>query len=417
MAKSYGLAPDGTEADVKRNDLPRFPPEVLLPMKNYRFGSFDTDPEVKAAREAEIELMVESLLTEGQKQPIIIHEVTGKRFCVHAGDTRHQAFLRIVQRGVAWPWEKDHVPRIECRVENFAKEAEKQVFGSSIVENLARANLTVIDICIAVAEAERLGYTDTEIMAKFRQTDPAFLPNMRRLARLPDPLKRQIHLKQMAPSVGYLLAEIPEDAHAAVLAEAAGEINHPADDPAWIRMRRSPVNDKAFADVVAEYESNRVDNHIDGDPHNNALSNVSIETLPNCPDCGDHSPNPDNPKICIHCDQPFNFEDQAAPPESRSLDYSESQTPAGKTSKPLKPKKITARAVATAAKKRGLLGHKKIGKTVAELKEFWSPFAEDRNAGTKIHKLAEATLAHLGGESTDDRFYEELLALFKEKHK
>ena len=222
MAKDYGKDAAGEKVDITRGDLVRFWPEDLIPSSNYRFGSFDTDPAVRAARDKEIEEMVVSLCQERQKQPISIHEVSGARFKVHAGDTRYQAFLRINERKI-WPWgkpEDNGRARVECRVENFAKDAAKEVFGASVVENMARNSLTVIDLCFAVHQAEQLGYTDAEIVAKFRQSDPAWLPNMRRLARLPDERKREIHLKQMTPAVGYLLADIPEEAHAEVLAIA-----------------------------------------------------------------------------------------------------------------------------------------------------------------------------------------------------
>ena len=146
MAKHYGLDAAGETADVKRGDLAYFYPEDLIPNdKNYRFGSFDSDPAVKSARELEIEAMVQSLCAERQKQPVRIHQVPGNRFKVHAGDTRHQAFLRINERGI-WPHGKPDEggrARIECRVESFYKDAEREIFGYSIVENLSRNNLTV----------------------------------------------------------------------------------------------------------------------------------------------------------------------------------------------------------------------------------------------------------------------------------
>lgn len=355
MSKNYGIDSQGQKVDITRGDLVRFYPGDLLPMRNYRFGSFDSDPTVRAAREQEIEDMVASLIAENQKQPISIHEVSGSRFQVHSGDTRHQAALRIDQRRI-WPHGKPEDGgrmRIECRVENFAKDSAKEVFGSSIVENLARNNLTPIDVCIAVAEAERLRYTDAEIMAKFRQTDPAFLPNMRRLARLPDPLKRQIHLKQMAASVGYVLAEIPEEAHAAVLAEVAGGASR-----------------ENYAEVDPWDLPVKVVNHTEP-------LNVSTETLPPAPITAPAGKTRGRPKG------------------------------SGKT-------KITARAVATAARNQGHLKHKKIAKTIADIREYWEPFAEDRNSGTRIHKLAEATLSWLSGSVDDDRYYQELLSIFKE---
>ena len=152
MAKNYGLTADGEKADVQRGDLPRFFPSDLLPFKNnYRFGTNDTDPEVRAAREAEIEDMVIDLCEKGQLQPIIVHPVSGNRFQVHAGDTRHQAFLRIEQRGLPWKWgrkDDNGRPRIECIVQENGD--PKRTFGTSVTENLSRNNLTVIDIANAV---------------------------------------------------------------------------------------------------------------------------------------------------------------------------------------------------------------------------------------------------------------------------
>lgn len=222
MAKSYGLDQAGEQVNVKRSDAPGFFPEDLIEnTENYRFGAFDVDPEVMAAREREIEEMVISLCTEGQKQQIIIRPVPGKRFMVLAGDTRHKAGLRINQRRI-WPWankDDNGRMRLDCRVEEVG---DKEAFGASIIENAHRNQLTPICTANAVRIAsDKYKYTDAEIMAKFRQADPAWLPNMRRLAVLPAEIQRLIHLGKMAPSVGYVLAEIPQDRHAEVLAEAA----------------------------------------------------------------------------------------------------------------------------------------------------------------------------------------------------
>lgn len=344
MAKHYGLDAAGETADVKRGDLAYFYPEDLIPNdKNYRFGSFDSDPAVKAARELEIEAMVQSLCAERQKQPVSIHQVPGNRFKVHAGDTRHQAFLRINERGI-WPHGKPEEggrARIECRVENFAKDAEREIFGSSIVENLSRHNLTVIDMAIAVSQATNLGYSDTEIMAKFHQKDPAFLPNMRRLAVLPDQRKRQIHLGQMAAQIGYLLAEIPESEHAAVIADAMGE-------PSSTETEQP---------------------------------NVLSETL-------------------------------ADPPAPAVAPILGRVSTARATSAKKKPKKLTARAVAESAKKMGLLKHKKIAWTPAGMREFFQPLTQDTK-GAPMTRLADSFMARLEGDTDDDKFYKDLIAIFK----
>lgn len=393
MAKDYGLNSDGSKVDITRGDLVRFWPEDLIPNdNNYRFEAFDSDPAIVAERDKQIEKKVASLIEERQKQPIGIHEVTGKRFKVHYGDTRHLAFLRINERRI-WPWNKPEDEaknpeirgraRIECVVENFGVNAEKEYFGASIVENLSRNDLSVISLCVAVSRAEKLGYTDAEIMRKFHQTDPAFLPNMRRLARLPDHMKRQIHLKQMAPSVGYLLAEIPEEAHAEVLAEVTGIGQHP----------------DVLAGIVEAAQSFEI-------PY-------SAQETPTCPDCDSSVAREDNPKICAGCNQPFDMADAPAPAE-QTLDYSESQERRPSTGKPsaAKPKPITARAVASAAKKLGHLKHKKIANTIASQREFWKPLAERK--GSLLSKLAEIEMAWIDGGIDPDRHYKELLALLKE---
>lgn len=385
MSKNYGLSATGAVVDVTRGDLVRFWPEDLIPNdNNYRFEAFDTDPTIIAERDAQIEKKVASLIEERQKQPIGIHEVTGKRFKVHYGDTRHLAFLRINQRRI-WPWNKPEDEaknpeiqgraRIECVVENFGINAEKEYFGASIVENLSRNDLTVISMCVAVARAERLGYTDAEIMRKFHQTDPAWLPNMRRLARLPDPLKRQIHLNQMAASVGYLLAEIPEESHAEVLAEAAG----------------LPVNGRLHGSGRTEESAPR--------PWLNNPTETAGEGIINS----------------LNRIDAIIAEPEDAPAE-QTLDYSESQerrgTSAKTAGKTRKPKSITARAVASAAKKRGLLAHKKIANTVAGMKQFWEPIAADRK-GSLLSRMAEAQIAWISGGG-DDIFYAALLKILKE---
>jgi len=330
MARSYGVDANGSPADVQRGDLVRFWVTDLLPFSNnYRMGSSNLDPEVRASREQQIEDMVTSLCDEGQKTPLLIHNVSGDRFRVHAGDTRYWAFMRIDERK-CWPWGKTEDggrPRVECKVESGAD--SRRIFLSSLTENIARNNLTCIDLANAVAIATDLHhFTDAEILSKFRQTaDPSWLPNMRRLARLPDARKRDIHLGHMKANVGYLLAEIPEDRQEEVLAEAA-------------------------APVVNTYDK---------------MGSAVFETLP--------------PAL-------------APIPQ------------------PSKRKKVTARAVATVAKKKGLLQHKKVAHTIAGMREFWEPITKDR-AGSLVARLAEANLAWLA--SADDHlFWSEITKILKE---
>ena len=338
MAKpSLGLNAAGEKVDAVRGELLRYWPEDLLPMSNYRFGSTDSDPEVIAAREEEIEDMVSSLCLQGQLQPILIRPVSGDRVQVVAGDTRHRAALRINERNL-WPWSKPEDGgrmRLDCKVEAGS---ERESFGNSLVENLQRKNLSPIDIANAVQIAsQKYQYTDQEIRARFKQTtDPAWLSNMRSLAKLPDSIKRKIHLRDFAPSVGYLLSEIPEAEHEAVLSDAA----------ASVAVEEPPVEaEEAIFNPFA---------------------------------------------------QPSHPSESVVIPE-RTIDYGESQIPRaghttttiGKTGKrgrkrkhepkPPIPKakapKVTARAVAKAAKARGLLKHKKVANTVSGMRGFWIPIA------------------------------------------
>ena len=166
-----------------------------------------------------------SLYAEGQKTPLRVHEVPGKRFRIHAGDTRYWSFMEIDKRR-DWPWGKPEDkgrPRVECLVETFDPkiDRDKAAFGSSLTENIQRNDLTLVDLSNAVIIAERQGYTPAEIMAQLRQTDPTFISRMHKIAVLPVARKRELFLNQISASTAYLLAEIPEEEHEGVLADAA----------------------------------------------------------------------------------------------------------------------------------------------------------------------------------------------------
>lgn len=420
MSKYYGLNAAGEDANIQRGDLVRFLPEDLLPFQdNYRFGATDSDPAVIAERDKEIEKMVRSLCENGQKMPVKIHGVSGNRFQVHAGDTRHLAFLRINERKI-WPFSHKDDPqgiaRVECTVDTNGD--PKRTFGTSITENIARNELNVIDMANAVSIAtDDYKFTDAEILRQFEQAkldgtakDPAWLPNMRRLARLPVERKREIYLGLMAASVGYLLAEIPEDRHAEVLAEAAGET-------------LAPVNtyDKMGTATFVTNDDPRTDS-----PLNHQTLGRGLR-LKNCPDCGPTLPIVDilGGDNCSVCGQLYSFDEvmdaleNPAPPEQafteRTLDYTDSQTaPVIQPNKqPKKRKKVTARAVAEVAKSKGLLAHKKVGHTLAGMREFWEPLAHERNGETRTGQLAVASLAWMAS-GDDDAYFLALKKILKE---
>jgi hypothetical protein len=225
MSKNYGLGANGKEADITRGDLVRFFVTDLLPMQNYRFWCTDTSPEVKALRAKKQADMTASLYAEGQKTPLRVYEVPGKRFRIHAGDTRYWSFVEIDKKR-DWPWgkkEDEGRPRVECLVETFDPkiDRDKAAFGSSLTENIQRNDLTLVDLSNAVIIAERQGYTPAEIMAQLRQTDPSFISRMHKIAVLPVARKRELFLNQLSASTAYLLAEIPEEEHESILEEAA----------------------------------------------------------------------------------------------------------------------------------------------------------------------------------------------------
>lgn len=224
MSKNYGNGADGKEVDISRGDLVCFFVSDLLPSNNYRFWCTDTSPEIKALRAQKQAEMTASLYAEGQKTPIKVYEVPGKRFRIHAGDTRYWSFMEIDKKR-DWPWGKTEDkgrPRVECLVETFDPkiDREKAAFGSSLTENIQRNDLTLVDLSNAVIIAERQGYTPAEIMAQLRQTDPTFISRMHKIAVLPVARRRELFLNQISASTAYLLAEIPEEEHDGVLADA-----------------------------------------------------------------------------------------------------------------------------------------------------------------------------------------------------
>ena len=306
MSKNYGKGADGSEVDITRGDLVRFFVEDLLPMNNYRFWCNDTSPEIKALRAKRQADMTASLYAEGQKTPLRVYEVPGKRFRIHAGDTRYWSFMEIDKKR-DWPWgkpEDEGRPRVECLVETFDPkiDREKAAFGSSLTENIQRNDLTLVDLSNAVMIAERQGYTPAEIMAQLRQTDPSFISRMHKIAVLPVARKRELFLNQLSAATAYLLAEIPEEEHEGILADA-----------------------KAM------------------EPETSSHSAETVQPRPNAPK---------------------------------------------KRGRPAKT--VSARSVAVAAKKRGLLKNKSTAQTIAGQREFWTPYADRKDS--LIGRLAVANL-------------------------
>ena len=70
-----------------------------------------------------------ALYASGQKTPLKVYEVPGKRFRIHAGDTRYWSFVEIDKKR-DWPWGKPEDkgrPRVECLVETFDPKIDRDM--------------------------------------------------------------------------------------------------------------------------------------------------------------------------------------------------------------------------------------------------------------------------------------------------
>lgn len=197
------------EGDVRRGDMPKAAPSalVLVPSDNSRYHGWQgrTLEDVLANPPATVESMIDSLMREGQKQPIAAHPVAGNKLKVHAGFTRAVAAMLIVSRGLNPEF------RIDVKVEDCN---EKEAFRSSVVENHARNETTAVDDAHAIRTLEQYGYSEDDICVIYGTPDKprsrSWLNDIRRILQLPDEIKNDIHTKQLAAWAAIRLAKIED---------------------------------------------------------------------------------------------------------------------------------------------------------------------------------------------------------------
>ena len=167
--------------------------------------------------EEEIESLAQSMLEHGQQQPAIVRRIEGNRVQLVAGYGRRRAILRINERQPEQPL------KLLCRVIECN---DSEAFLKSIVENLDRAETTVVDDAHNQRRLrEQYGWTDERI-AEFYKRSVSHVRQLRKTLVLATPIQQAVAKGNLSLSAAVDLTELPEVERAAVVSQATNANGH-----------------------------------------------------------------------------------------------------------------------------------------------------------------------------------------------
>lgn len=308
----------------------------------------------------------QSMLANGQEQPIVVRPIDSKRYKVVIGYTRYLAGLMINKLGLMPSGEKF---RLDAVVRDMSDE---EAFANSIIENYDHNAITIIDTAHNVRTlSERFKWSDTRICEHYRikkEDRPKWMADLRRLIRLPKKRQEEIEDGILNPAIGLVLAEIPEERHEEVLRDA--------EDIRAARKQDEPEEETADQEPEEADESGA-----------------------------------EAPEVVAGAIDPAQEAQAGATVSAPAAKPVKAKKKAKKKAVAAKSKSVTKRDVVQAARNKGLLAGKKVSRSIAQLREFWKPVSEEKKA-SKAGRLATAELAfYAGGDA--DVYWKEILAVLK----
>lgn len=304
----------------------------------------------------------QSMVANGQEQPIVVRPIEDNLFMVAEGYTRYLAGLLINRLGLM---PGGGVFKLDAMIRDMN---EEEAFAHSIIENYDHDPVTIVSTAHNVRTlSQKYKWPDERISTHYRikKADQSkWLADLRKILRLSSKRQEEIEDGILNPAIGLVLAEIPEEAHEEILKEAE-EIRKS-------RRGAEPVEETTVDTDFAEVE-----------PATDPVGDATTEAP--------------------------SASDGKRPKPRKAAAKKAKKKAAVKATKPAK--SITKRDVVEAAKKKGLMKGKKVSRTIAQLREHWTPIAEDKKV-SKLGRLAAAELAFYAGGDPDD-YHAEIIALLK----
>jgi ParB family chromosome partitioning protein len=169
----------------------------------------------------EIEALANSILTYGQQQPVVVRRIEDKKVALVSGYGRHKAVGHI--NSALRP---DSPVKLQCKVVDCNPE---EAFVRNIVENNERAATTPVDDAHNQRRLrEEFGWTEQRI-ADFYKRSVAYISQLRKTLRLPQPIQQEVARGDMAFSAALDLVELPEPARQQAVAEATDQASGKVD--------------------------------------------------------------------------------------------------------------------------------------------------------------------------------------------
>jgi ParB family chromosome partitioning protein len=211
--------------EIGRGDLFSILPENIVVNEADNGRAVPHSPE-------EIEALANSILTYGQQQPVVVRRIEDKKVALVSGYGRYKAVRHI--NSVLRP---DSPVKLQCKVVDCNPE---EAFVRNIVENNERAATTPVDDAHNQRRLrEEFGWTDQRI-ADFYKKSVAYISQLRKTLRLPQPVQQAVARGDMAISAALDLVELPEPARQQAVAEATDRTTGRVDS----EVIRKKVRDK-----------------------------------------------------------------------------------------------------------------------------------------------------------------------------
>ena len=229
--------------DMKRGDLYFVDPYQIIVKEELRGRS-------KPPTEEQIIELAESMMNNGQRQPVECRKTSDSRLLLNLGFTRNAA-ARLIREGFT-NFKGEHRQDENFKLKVVISDAnDEQAFYNNIVENAHRnATSPIDDAKNQHRMRDQYGKTNEEIAELYRYRDVQKVVRLQRLLALPAELQALVHDGSLPVSGALELLDLPGDKRLQEIKAATAESGKVVGTQVRAQVREHMLNDENREDQI-----------------------------------------------------------------------------------------------------------------------------------------------------------------------